>query len=439
MAARKSREPEIAGITGLTHEGRGVADVPGKKVFVERALPGETVRFVRRRRRKSFDEADLEAVIEPAPARVEPRCPVFGVCGGCALQHLAPAAQLAEKERQLLETLERIGGVTPAARLPALSGPVWNYRRRARLGVKHVERKGRTLVGFRERDHPYITDMHACPVLAPPGDALIDPLSALVGDLSIRRRLPQIELAIGDAATALVLRVLDPPDEADLAALAVFARERDVDIHLQTGGPDTVRPLPGTTPRPLWYEHPAFGVRLEFGPTDFVQVNAELNRRLVEEVLRQLEPRADDSVLDLYCGLGNFTLPLARRAGRVLGIEGDPALIERARANAAANGIDNAGFRVADLANLDGGEDWLDAGWDLVLLDPARAGAAAISAAAQRTGARRIVYVSCHPGTLARDAGMLVAEQGYRLAAAGVADMFPHTAHVESVSVFDRV
>ncbi len=432
------REPETACIDAVSHDGKGIAAIAGKKVFVPGGLRGETVRILRRKRRKSFDEAELLDVLEPSPERIEPRCRAFGVCGGCALQHLPAAAQRGIKFRALQDNLVRIGEVLPERWLPPLydAASEWGYRRRARLAVRDVPAKGRVLVGFREQHAPFIADMTRCEVLAPPLDGLLEPLSELVGELTIRRRVPQIEVAVADNATELVFRVLDPPVAADEEKLIAFAHEHRLRVALQPGGPETVRPLHPADPAPLRYELPAHDVALEFAATDFVQVNGAVNRLMVDRALELLEIGPGQRVLDLFCGIGNFSLPLGRRAGRVLGVEGEASMVARAGANAARNGLDNCEFRVADLAAVDGRETWLRGTWDRVLLDPARSGAAEVIRHLGRTGAARIVYVSCHPATLARDAGSLVREQGYRLEGAGIIDMFPHTGHVEAIAVF---
>lgn len=436
--ARTRREPETARIVSATHDGRGIADTPGKKVFVAGALPGETVRFKRRKSRRNFDEAELLEVIEPSAERITARCAVFGRCGGCALQHVSGNEQRALKSQTLQDNFERIAKVTPAEWLEPITGPEWHYRRRARLAVKDVPAKGRVLVGFRERHAPFITDMHRCEVLAEPVDGMIDALSELIGSLSIRARLPQIEVAVADNAVALVFRVLDSPSPADLEHFVAFGRQHDVRILLQPGGLDSLTELfPDDAEDALYYDLPEFDVRIAFDAVGFVQVNAEINRRMVQRAVELLAPGDDDRVMDLYCGIGNFSLPLARRAGRVLGVEGDAMLVQAATANAGRNGIGNASFRQADLSAIDGSEAWLNDGCDLLLLDPARSGAEAIVRHIGRLGPRRIVYVSCHPGTLARDAGVLVNENGYRCLAAGIIDMFPHTSHVESIAVFD--
>ncbi len=435
--ARRRREPETATIDSATHDGRGIAAVSGKKVFVAGALPGEVVEFIRRKSRRNFDEAELLEVIEPSADRIDAKCAAFGRCGGCSLQHVSEGYQRDIKEQTLRDNLERIGKVEPATWLTPITGPVWNYRRRARLAVKHVEAKGRTLVGFRERHAPYVTDMHRCEVLAAPLDGLLDDLSEMIGALSIRARLPQIEVAIAENAIALVFRVLDPPDDADKRLLTAFGTAHNLRIYLQPGGLDSLQLLcPQSIDESLYYTLPEYDIRIDFEATDFVQVNNEINQRMVHFAIEQLQSGADDRVLDLYCGIGNFSLPLARHAGVVLGVEGDKSLVARATANAERNGLDNVEFRVADLSKIDGSEGWVKAGWDRLLLDPARSGAAEIVARMNLLGPERIVYVSCHPGTLARDAGTLVHEQGYQLEAAGIIDMFPHTAHVESIAVF---
>ncbi len=437
--ARKRREPETATIDSVTHDGRGIVGTQGKKVFVAGALAGETVQFIRRKSRRNFDEAELLDVIEASADRIAARCEAFGRCGGCSLQHVTPQRQREIKAQTLRDNLERIGRVEPREWLSPMLGPEWNYRRRARLAVKHVPAKGRTLVGFRERHAPFITDMHRCEVLATPLDDMIDTLSELIGQLSIRARLPQIEVAIADNETALVFRVLDPPTEADKAALCAFGEARHVRIYLQPGGLDSVTLMyPQSVDGPLHYSLSEFELEIAFEPIDFVQVNSEINQRMVHFSVEQLQAGSDDRVLDLYCGIGNFSLPLARTAGRVLGVEGEASLVARAGENAQRNKISNAEFRVADLSKLDGTEQWVKAGWDRLLLDPARSGAAEVVTRMQLFGPERIVYVSCHPGTLARDAGTLVHEQGYTLESAGIIDMFPHTAHVESIAVFAK-
>jgi 23S rRNA (uracil1939-C5)-methyltransferase len=434
---RPDAAPEEARIVDLTHDGRGVARIDGKAVFVPDALPGERVTIRRTGRHRGYDEAVLVKVSEPSAERAAPRCPHFGVCGGCALQHLAPPAQLEFKQAQLLASLERIGGVAPREILPPLAGSPWAYRRRARLGVKYVAKKGRVLVGFRERAAPYVADLHECPVLAPPAGALIDPLAELVQSLTIAGRLPQIEIAVGDDGCALVLRVLETPGDEDLERLRRFERERGVRLYLQPGGLDTVAPLGADAP-PLRYRLAEFDLVIEFLPTDFVQVNAGLNARMITRAVDRLDLAPTDHVLDLFCGIGNFSLPVARRAGRVVGIEGADALVGRARRNDELNRIGNAEFHTADLTAACDDQAWAQECYDRVLIDPPRAGAREILPLLARCDASCVVYISCHAGSLARDAGILVRDHGFALASAGVMDMFPHTTHVEAMAVFVR-
>lgn len=430
--------PETAEIVALDHAGRGVARISGKTVFVNGALPGETVRLQRIRKRRRHDEAVVIEVLRPAADRVAPRCAHFGVCGGCSLQHLEHASQLAAKGRIVADELARIGGVAPARWLPPLAGPAWSYRRRARLGCKYVDRKEKVLVGFRERGSPLLADLHQCEILAEPVGRLIDELAKLIGSLELRRRVAQIEVAVADNITALVLRVLDAPPPADLASLRAFEARHGIALYLQTGGLDSVAPLsPPATP--LRYELDGLAAGIEFAPTDFIQVNGKLNRRMIERALELLEPKPAERALDLFCGLGNFSLPLALRVAAVTGVEGDAALVARARANAGRNGVGNAEFHAANLAADVSQAPWARHPYDLVLLDPPRAGAREVLPVVVAGRPRRIVYVSCHAGTLARDAGILVQQHGYRLSAAGIMDMFPHTSHVESIALFESV
>lgn len=440
MARRQKKRfvPETGQVTALSHEGRGIAERDGKKVFIAGALPSETVEFQVTRRRKNLDEAKLLGVVEPASNRIDPGCPVFGVCGGCSLQHLSGADQLVHKQQVLRDVLSRIGHVEVPLLAPVVAGPIWNYRRRARLGVKQVAGKGRVLVGFRERHAPYIADMLDCRVLDERLASLPATLSELIGGLSIAARVPQIELAAGDNGAALVFRVLDAPTSDDIKSLSDFGTNHDFRIYLQTGGMNTIAELEPASAQALCYSLPKYDVRYEFGPADFVQINAGVNEALVDRALEWLAPVETSRILDLYCGLGNFSLPLARTAAAVVGVEGASELVELARHNAANNGIENAQFFAADLANLSGDEVWLNEKYDGVLLDPARVGAEPMLCAIAAMEPERIVYVSCNPATLARDLGILVNTFGYVLTDAGIADMFPHTAHVESIVALRR-
>jgi 23S rRNA (uracil1939-C5)-methyltransferase len=428
---------ETAVVAGLTHEGEGVVR-GGKTVFVPGALPGERIRLRRTRRHRQHDDGELLEVLEPSAARVAPRCVHFGVCGGCVLQHFAPAAQVAAKEGELRAALERVAQVAPRRWLEPLTGPVWAYRRRARLGAKYVYKKGRVLVGFRERAAPYVADLRGCEVLAPPAGSLIAPLAALLTGLSIREQVPQIEVAVADNATALVLRTLTAPAVADLTLLGEFAHQHGVRIYLQPSGLDSVQALGGGLAEPLRYGLRAFGLELEFRPTDFVQVNGVVNEALVGLAAELLELTPAARVLDLYCGLGNFTLALARRAHSVVGVEGDSGLIARGRANAARNQLANVEFHQADLAAPAADAPWLRGPYSHVLLDPPRTGAREMLAAVARLAPGRVLYISCHPGSLARDLMTLVHEHGFTLEAAGVVDMFAHTSHVESLALLSR-
>ena len=434
MTTRKPAVIETGRVEALNHEGAGVVRA-GKTVFVAGALPGESVSFIRRQRHRQHDEAELVEVLAAVPGRVKPRCAHFGACGGCTLQHLDGADQLVMKARQLRDSLTRIGRVEPQAWLEPLTGPAWQYRRRARLGARYVRARGRSLVGFRERWSSRVAALARCEVLAAPVGALVAPLGELLTRLSIRERVPQIEVAATPACVALVVRVLEAPTAADRQVLLEFEQAHDVRIFLQPAGPGSVQSLRDPPPT-LEYALPEWNVRLQFEPTDFIQVNEPLNRALVSRVIELLAIDDESHALDLYCGLGNFTLPIARRAASVVGIEGDAGLIARARANATLNGIANAGFQCADLA----GEAWSTAPWanrrySHVLLDPPRTGARAILPLLARLDPGRVVYVSCHPGSLARDLGILVHEMGFELLAAGIADMFPQTSHVESLAV----
>ncbi len=424
-------------ISDLSHDGRGVARQDGKAIFVTGALPGETVRAKMVRRHRQFDEAEVVEVLTPSPDRVTPACEHFGVCAGCALQHQSPSAQIAAKQGTLLENLERIGHVTPERVLPPLFDEPWGYRRRGRLSVKWVEKKDRLLVGFRETNGRYVADVRRCPVLHPAIGERIEALSAMISGMDSRREIPQIEFAVGDELGAIVLRHLQPLSEADRARLIAFAKATGLAVFLQPGGLDSVAPLyPEAVD--LSFALPGYDVRLHFQPLDFIQINARMNARMIDHALELLEPTATSQVLDLFCGLGNFTLPLARRVAQVVGVEGEAGLVRRAAANAERNGIGNAEFHAADLSQDHRDAAWARRDYDRVLLDPARAGAAEVLAYLPRKSTRRVVYVSCHPASLARDAGILVNQHRFKLVAAGVMDMFPHTGHVESIALFER-
>jgi 23S rRNA (uracil1939-C5)-methyltransferase len=436
---RKKRLPEPVShikVESLAHDGRGVARLDGKAVFIDGALPGETVGFEYLATRRKFDEGRVTDIHQASPDRVTPKCPHFGVCGGCSLQHLSPQAQITARQQTLLDNLTRIGGVTPRIVLPPLTGPVWGYRSKARLGVKDVQKKGRVLVGFREKRAPYVADLTRCEVLHPAAGEKLPVLAALVESLDARSRIPQIEVAVSESVMALVFRHLDPLSEADEARLTEFAAEQGVHVYLQSGGPNTVRPF-APMDSVLSYQLPEQAIEIRFQPTDFTQVNIAINKQMVARVLDMLELTAGDRVLDLFCGLGNFTLPMAREAGSVVGVEGEAGLVERARENTVLNGLENVTFFTADLADDCRETAWAGGDYNKVLLDPPRSGAAGVMEVLGNIRPKRIVYVSCHPGSLARDAGTLVNELGYELISAGVMDMFPHTAHVESIALFE--
>lgn len=428
--------PEVD-ITDLTHDGRGVARIDGKTVFVTGALPGERARIRYVKRSRSFDEASIEELLTRSPLRIEPRCVHFDLCSGCTLQHLAPADQIAAKQHVLAENFERIGKVSPQRWLDPLSDEAWGYRRKGRLSVKWVPKKEKALVGFREMNPRFVADLSVCHTLLPQVGEHLAALGELVGSLEAKAQIAQIEIAAGDDTVALTFRNLQPLSEADRAALIAFGQAHSIAILLQPGGPNSVTPLwPDEVP--LSFRIPQFDIDIAFHPLDFIQVNAGMNQRMIARAMDLLDPQPQDAILDLFCGLGNFTLPMARRAGSVVGVEGEAALVARSLANAERNGIGNAEFFAADLFEDHRAAPWATRHYDKLLLDPPRSGAAAVLEYLPRKGTDRVVYVSCHPGSLARDAGILVEKHGFRLEAAGVMDMFPHTAHVESIALFER-
>jgi len=426
-----------AEIVDLSHDGRGVARIDGKAVFVSGALPGERVRLHFSSRHRHYDEAVADEILQPSADRVTPRCAHFGICNGCALQHMSSTAQIAAKQHVLMENFERIGKVRPLAILPALTDAPWGYRRKARLGVKFVDKKGRVLVGFRESNGRYIADIKRCEILHPAVGERIEALASLVESLEARHTIPQIEVAAGDDLVALIFRHLQPLSAADLQALTEFGQRCGLGIYLQPGGIDSVAPLWPADAR-LSFRVPAYELEIEFRPLDFIQVNGGMNLRMIDHALGLLDPQPADRVLDLFCGLGNFTLPLARRCAEAVGVEGEAGLVRRAAANAQRNGVQNATFHCADLAADQRVAAWSREDYDLLLLDPPRSGAAEVLDYLPGRSVRRVVYVSCHPGSLARDAGILVERHGFKLRSAGVMDMFPHTAHVESIALFER-
>ena len=431
--------PELLELTidSLSHEGRGIARHHGKLLFVENGLPGERVRARILARHARYDEAVAEAIVEAAAERREPPCPHTLRCGGCSLQHVDPAAQISWKQQVLAEQLHHFGGLAPQQWLPPLSGPTLGYRRRARLSARFVHKRGTLMLGFRERNSHFVTEIEHCQVLDPRIDRQLPALTMLLGQLEARTIIPQVEVSCGDDRVALVLRHLQPLGAADLEALTHHAREQEVDLYLQPGGVEQLIKLWPQDGAPwLEYALPDFALTLRFHPLDFIQVNPTINRAMVDQALALLQPTRDDRLLDLFCGLGNFTLPLARRAGSVVGVEGSATLVERGEQNARLNGLDNVQFHAANLDD----PAWTQAPWarqtfTQALLDPPRSGAEAVVSQIGRLRVERLLYVSCNPATLARDAGILK-QQGYRLTHAGVMDMFPHTRHVESMALF---
>ncbi len=459
-------------VESLDQEGRGIAHADGKVIFIEGALPGEHVTYTSYRRKSSFEIAQVRDILKPSFMRVTPKCAHFGVCGGCSMQHLEPRAQVAAKQRILEDSLWHIGKVRAETILPPIHGMPWGYRQRARLSVRYVLKKGRTLVGFHERRSSFVADMQHCEILPPNIAELLPLLAQLIDGLSIRERLPQIEIACGEQVDVLVLRIMEAPSAADEEVLRAFADRHGIQFWLQTKGPETAQPFHPMDAQALTYTLPEFGIEMRFAPTDFIQVNHALNRLMVHRAMHLLAPQEGERIADFFCGLGNFTLPIARSGARVVGIEGSVALVRRAQQNAAHNGLSgNTEFSVMNLFEMDEatldvlGSSLAETGnstrdvslpgadsgnrlasrvpcqgrrFDKWLVDPPRDGAIELVKAIGDDAPRRIVYVSCNPGTLARDAEVLVHVKGYALTAAGVMNMFPQTSHVESIAVFER-
>ena len=428
-------------VESLDQEGRGIAHADGKVIFIEGALTGECVTYSSYRKKPSFENAQVTAILKPSFMRVEPKCIHFGVCGGCSMQHLEPRAQVAAKQRVLEDNLERIGKVKPETILSPIYGLPWGYRQRARLSVRHVLKKGKTLVGFREKRGSYVAEMSRCEILPPKISGLIPLLAQMIDGLSIREHLPQIEVACGDNVDVLVLRVMEPPTAGDETVLRAFADAHGIQFWLQPKGLDSIYPFHPLDAPALTYTLPEFAVEMPFAPTEFTQVNSALNRVMVHRAIRLLDPQPGERIADFFCGLGNFTLPIARSGAQVLGIEGSAALVKRAAQNAAHNGLSgNTEFRAMNLFEMDEAALVKLGHFDKWLIDPPRDGAAElVKAITPETAPRRIVYVSCSPATLARDAAELVQAHGYALKAAGVMNMFPQTSHVESIAVFEKM
>ena len=437
---RAGRPSEIAEIRieDVDDSGRGVAYIDGKTTLIDGALDGEYITYTRLKRRRRINEATLVEVLERSAYRVSPSCPHFAVCGACRFQHLARPEQRQRKEHAFADALSRYGVPAPANRLAPLWGAARGYRRKARLGVKHVPGKGGALVGFHEKRGSFVAEIEACEVLVPSVGTRIDALRALVSGLDARDRIPQIEVAAGENAVALVIRHLDPLSESDRGAIIDFGRRHDFCVYLQPKGPDSLTALWPESPPELVYTIPAFNLELAFGPADFVQTNAEVNRQLVAQVVDLLDPTDDDSVLDLYCGLGNFSLALGRRAGSVRGIEFSTEMVAAASRNAVRNGSDNVHFLSANLDEENDVGKSLEGRWNKLLLDPPRSGAARVVAQLHPPYPSRIVYVSCNPQSFARDAAVLIESHPYRMEQAGIVDMFPHTNHLEVIGLFVR-
>lgn len=437
-----AQEAPTALVESLDHEGRGVAHVDGKAVFIEGALPRELVQYQPSRKKKNFETAKLLKILRSSNERISAKCNFYEICGGCAMQHVDPSMQVAAKQRVLEDNFNRIGKVTPERILPPIYAAQWEYRHRARLSVNYVEKKGGVLVGFREKKSSYVADMHSCEVLAGGIGRMIDPLRKVMSTLDIRNRIPQIEVAVGERVSALVLRLLEPLTEADEAKLKVFADEHKIQWWVQVKGPETAVPWYPLDAPSLTYLLPEFSLELNFRPTEFTQVNHEVNRLMVKRAMDLLDPQPEEFIADLFCGLGNFSLPIARLGANVIGVEGSESLVQRAADNATRNGLGHAArFFAADLyADQESAMKKIPPVTKM-LIDPPRDGALEVCRLLGpdlRPELKRIVYVACSPGTLARDAGTLVNEQGFTLKAAGVVNMFPHTAHVESIAIFER-
>ncbi len=442
MAKRRRRqrlpqEPVTATIESLSHDGRGIARIDGKTVFVDGALAGERVDFQYARLHKSYDEARTLTVHNASPLRVDPKCRHFGICGGCSLMHMAPEAQLEHKQATLAEHFAHFGNLSPNTWLDPLTGPLWGYRRKARLGVKYVTKKEQVLVGFREKASPFVAQLEQCEVLDPRVGLRLAELGEMIAGLEAYNRIAQIEVAMDDDNVALVFRNLDPLSETDKQTLIEYGQAQKLWVYQQPGGPDTVSPLWPDNPQLSYAPEP--GLTLNFDPSDFTQVNAGINHKMIQRALDLLDIQPEDRILDLFCGLGNFTLPLARRVSEVVGVEGDAALVGHAHRNAELNQLANAEFELADLTQTELKDyPWAAKGFNKILLDPPRSGAFEVLHQLADLGAEKLVYVSCNPATLARDAGELVNQHGYTMEAAGVMDMFPHTSHVESIAVFTK-
>jgi 23S rRNA (uracil1939-C5)-methyltransferase len=437
---KPDRTPQQTKVVNLSHDGKGVARIEGKATFIQGALPNEVVEFQYTRVKKDFDEGRLLSVIEPSPLRIEPKCSHYLLCGGCSLQHMQEEQQINFKQEHLLDLLSRYGHTTPKQLLSPLISDHWNYRNKARLSVRFVEKKQASMVGFRERHNPrYITEISHCPILNKKVDNDIIPLRALIDSMEDKQCIAQIEVAAGDKEIALILRNLSPLTINDEEQIKLFAVRYGYIIFLQPGGPKTVYCFyPPNASEYLTYELPDYNIIFQFHPTDFTQVNAALNRSMVRLALQLMELKSTDKVLDLFCGLGNFSLPLAKFCAKVVGVEGSQTMVDRASMNAQANTILNAEFYAANLDDVAEVKKIVNQSFNKVLIDPPRSGALELVKQIDVLNPERIVYVSCNPVTLARDTDILVNQKGYILLKAGVMDMFPHTTHVESIALFEK-
>lgn len=436
----RTKEKEAVKVHSLSHDGRGIASISNKTTFISGALPGETVTCQINQKRSNYCEASVVDILEPSPERIQPPCPHFSICGGCSLQYMSDAMQMQLKQDTLLDQLKHFGQVTPETILPALFANSLGYRRKARLGAKFVIKKDKMLVGFREKSSRYLADLDSCLVLHPEVGQRLQELKQLISSLEMYQHIPQVEVAIGDTTVALVFRHMQPLSENDQQKLIAFGNAHHFHIYLQPNSPLPVTKLwPDDEKDRITYTLPDYQLEFLFHPLDFTQINLEMNRLMVKQALNLLDVKESETVLDLFCGIGNFTLPLARQAKFVTGVEGGIDMVTRANDNAAHNGIQNVDFYAANLQEPSVQSTWMKSQYDKILLDPPRAGAKEILPYFKHFAAKKIVYVSCNPATLARDAGELVHQHGYQLTQAGIMNMFPHTSHIEAMAVFEKI
>ncbi len=443
MARQRKRtlmeQPIEVVIEDLSHDGRGIARIDGKVMFVNGALPGERVIVKHTGGNKNFEEGLAIEILEASDDRVEAKCEFYDDCNGCSMMHLAPEKQIEFKQNTLKQNLSKMARTQPEEWMPPLTADSWHYRRRARLSVRWVIAKDKALVGFREKNGRYVADMNYCEILQKPLDDLLKPLSEMIGKLYIRQHIAQIEASIADDDVALIIRHLKPIRDDDEKILLDFAEQQGVRVYSQSKGPKTIFEMTKNKNKsPLFFDMPEYKIRMEFLPSDFIQVNAKMNDKMIAQAMNLLKVQADDVVLDLFCGLGNFTLPLATKVKEIVGIEGEQSLVDRAISNAKLNNLDNVVFEVADLRRNHENSEWFKKDYSKVLIDPPRSGAWEVLPLIAQTKAKTLLYVSCHPASLARDTDRLVNQLGFKLVKAGVMDMFPHTSHVESIALFTR-